>query len=67
MRLLDEIYGLQARVTGLDEQEQRLLKMFANILEGHYEVEEPKNKLTVKEYLELPGRWELIEGMLYSD
>ncbi|MFN7919314.1 MAG: hypothetical protein U0Q16_04410 [Bryobacteraceae bacterium] len=64
-RLLQEMYRLQAEPTGFNEEERRLLKMFANILESHYEVEERRNLLTVEEYLLLPGRWELLEGVLY--
>jgi hypothetical protein len=63
-RLLDEAYRLQTELTGLDADERRLLKMFANLLEGHYEVKEPRNRLTFEEYEKMPGRWELADGML---
>jgi hypothetical protein len=62
--LLDEVYRLQSGLTGLDADEQRLLKMFANLLESHYEVKEPRNRLTFEEYEKIPGRWELWDGML---
>ncbi len=64
--LLDEVYRLQSQLTDLDPQERLLLKMFANLLESHYEVREPKNALTAEEYFEVPGRWELFDGMLRS-
>jgi hypothetical protein len=38
--------------------------MFANLLESHYEVQEPRNRLTFEEYEKIPGRWELWKGML---
>jgi hypothetical protein len=41
--LLEEIYRLQGQLTGLDPDERHLLKMFANLLESHYEVKEPRN------------------------
>jgi hypothetical protein len=63
-KLLDEVYRLQSGLTGLDPDEQRFLKMFANLLESHYEVEEPRNRLTFEEYEKIPGRWELWDGML---
>jgi hypothetical protein len=66
-KLLTEIYRLQSELTDLDSEEQLLLKMFANILESHYEIAKPRNAFNVEEYLKVPGRWELIEGMLYSD
>jgi hypothetical protein len=63
-RLLDEIYRLQEVQTDLDPDERRLLKMSANLLESHYGVKEPKNRLTFEEYDKMPGRWELFDGML---
>ena len=63
-RLLEEVYLLQERLDGLDADERRLLKMFANLLEGHYQVKSPRNRLTVEEYERVPGRWELLDGML---
>ena len=63
-KLLEEIYRLQTNLTALDESEQRLLKMFANLLESHYEMKEPRNRLTADEYFKMPGRWELSDGML---
>jgi hypothetical protein len=63
-KLLDETYRLQSELTALDADEQRLLKMFANLLESHYEVKEPRNRFTVDEYMKVPGRWELLDGML---
>lgn len=66
-KLLEEIYRLQADPAGLDAYEQRLLKMCGNLLERKYKVQKPRNKLTVAEYMHLPGRWELLEGWLYPD
>ena len=63
-KLLDEAYRLQTELTGLDADERRLLKMFANLLESHYEVKEPRNRLSFEEYEKVPGRWELADGML---
>jgi hypothetical protein len=63
-RLLDEVYRLQRDLTGLDSDEQRLLKMFANLLESHYDVREQRNRLTFEEYEKVPGRFELMHGML---
>jgi hypothetical protein len=63
-RLLEETYRLQAELTDLDPDERRLLKMFANLLESHYQVKEPRNRLTFEEYDKMPGRWELPDGML---
>ena len=65
-RLLDEVYRLQRDLTEIDSDEKRLLKMFANILESHYDVRDPRNRLTVDEYEKIPGRWELIDGMLQN-
>jgi len=65
-RLLDEIYRLQGQLPDLDDDERRLLKMFANLLEGHYQVSEPRNLLTVEEYEKVPGRWELLDGLLHD-
>jgi len=61
--LLDEIYRLQSE-TEIDDDERRLLKMFANLLESHYGIPEPRNRLTFEEYVKVPGRWELWDGML---
>ena len=63
-RLLDEVYRLQKDLTEIDNDERKLLKMFANLLESHYDVPEPRNQLTFEEYEKVPGRWELIDGML---
>ena len=63
-KLLKQIYRLQSELTDLDSREQLLLKMFANLLEGHYEVKTPRNQLAFDEYRKVPGRWELIDGML---
>ena len=63
-KLLDEIYRLQNEIKDLDDGEQRLLKMCANLLESHYDVKDPRNRLTVEEYMKVPGRWELVDGML---
>jgi hypothetical protein len=40
--------------------------MCANLFEGHYEVKEPRNRLNFEEYDAVPGRWELLDGMLGS-
>jgi hypothetical protein len=63
-KLLDEIYRLQNELTNLDSEEELLLKMFANLLESHYQVTTPRNSLTSEEYLKVPGRWELLDGSL---
>ena len=63
-KLLAEVYRLQAEFTDLDAKERRLLKMFAHLLESHYDVKEPRNRLTFEEYEKIPGRWELFDGML---
>jgi len=63
-KLLEETYRLQSELTDLDDEERKLLKIFANLLESHYEVKEPRNRLTVDEYLKVPGRWEMVDGML---
>ena len=63
-RLLDEVYRLQTELTGLHAEERLLLKMFANLLESHYEVKEPRNRLTFEEFEKTPGRWEMMDGML---
>ena len=63
-QLLDEISRLQEKLTTLDEHERLLLKMFANLLETHYEIRKPQNALTSDEYDEVPGKWELWDGML---
>ena len=34
----------------MDAGGRRLLKMFANLLEGHCQVKEPRNRLTIEEY-----------------
>ncbi|HYK61019.1 MAG TPA: hypothetical protein VEV85_16425 [Bryobacteraceae bacterium] len=49
-KLLAEVYRLQAELTDLDAKERRLLKMFAHLLESHYDVKEPRNRLTFEEY-----------------
>lgn len=49
-KLLAEVYRLQAEFTDLDAKERRLLKMFAHLLESHYDVKEPRNRLTFEEY-----------------
>jgi hypothetical protein len=66
-KLLDEINRLREDPTGMDEYERLLLKMFGNLLESYHEVRAPKSRLTVDEYVELPGRWELMNGMLHDD
>jgi hypothetical protein len=63
-KLLEETYRLQGELTDLDDEERKLLKMFANLLESHYEVKAPRNRLNEDEYLKVPGRWELVDGML---
>ena len=65
-KLLDEVYRLQGQLTDIDAEERRLLKMFANLLESHYEIKEPRNRLTFEEYEKIPGRWELFDGMLQN-
>lgn len=66
-KLLDEINRLQQELSELNERERLLLKMFANLLESHYKVKKPQNALTSEEYFKVPGRWELLDGMLHWD
>ena len=61
-KLLDE----EGQLTEIDAEERSLLKMFANLLESHYEVKEPRNRLTFEECEKIPGRWELFDGMLQN-
>ena len=63
-RLLDEVYRLQRDLSEISNDEGRLLKMFANLLESHYGIPEPRNRLTFEEYERILGRWELMDGML---
>jgi hypothetical protein len=63
-KLLDEVYHLQRELADIDDHERLLLKMFANLLESHYDVKEPRTPLTFEEYEAVPGRWELVDGML---
>jgi hypothetical protein len=63
-KLLDAIYRAQDDFPDLDGRERLLLKMCANLFENHYEVKNPRNRLTVEEYEKVPGRWELFDGML---
>ncbi len=63
-KLLDEIYRIQNEFPDLDSRESLLLKMCANLLEDYYEVKNPLNRFTVEEYMKVPGRWELLDGML---
>jgi hypothetical protein len=62
-KLLEEIYRVQRELTNLDDRERLLLKMCANLLESHYEVK-PQNGLTSEEYFQVPGRFEMVDGML---
>ena len=64
-KLLDEINRLQTELPELDKHERLVLKMCANLLESHHRVRTPKNRLTVDEYFEVPGKFELIDGMLH--
>jgi len=64
--LLEQIYRLQRELPDLDAEEALLLKMAANLFESHYNVKDPLNRLTIDEYEKVPGRWELIGGMLSS-
>ena len=66
-KILDEINRLQKELPGLDEYERLLLKMCANLLESYHEVRAPQSRLTAEEYFEMPGRWELMDGMLHYD
>jgi hypothetical protein len=63
-KLLDAIYRLQEDFPDLDDRERLLLKMCANLFEDYYEVKDPRNRLTFEEYEKVPGRWELLDGML---
>ena len=66
-KLIDEIYRVQAECKEISDRDRLLLKMFANILEVEHGVRKPQNRLVADEYFELPGRWELLEGMLHWD
>lgn len=66
-KLLDEIERLQDESYGFDPYEHLLLKMCANMLESYYEVRTPKHRLKAEEYFEVPGRFELWDGMLHWD
>jgi hypothetical protein len=63
-KLLEEIYRLQREFTDLDDRERILLKISANLFESYYEVKVPRNQFTIEEYEKVPGRWELVQGML---
>jgi hypothetical protein len=63
-KLLDAIYRLQNDFPDLNSRERLLLKMCANLFEDYYEVKSPRNRLTFEEYDQVPGRWELLDGML---
>ena len=63
-KLLDAIYRLQDDFPDLHSRERLLLKMCANLFEDYYEVKNPRNRLTVEECEKVPGRWELLDGML---
>ncbi len=58
-KLLEVVYRLQEQLEGLDADARRLL-MFANLLEGHYAVREPRSRLTFEEYAKIPGRWAIV-------
>jgi hypothetical protein len=53
-----------ARFPDLDDRERILLKISANLFESYYEIKNPRNQLTIEEYEKVPGRWELMHGML---
>ena len=63
-KVLDELSRLQKELPELDPHERLILKMCLNLLESHYEVRNPQNRLTDEEYLAVPGRWEFQNGML---
>jgi hypothetical protein len=62
-RLLNEIYRLQTELTGIGWYDQMILKMIANLLESHHGVT-ARSGFTFEEFCQVPGRWELIDGML---
>ena len=66
-KLLDEINRLRQELPGLDDHERLLLKMVANLLESHHHVRAPQNTFTIDEYLKVPDRFELVDGMLHYD
>jgi hypothetical protein len=55
-KLVDEIHRLQPDFPDLDSRERLLLKMCANLFEDYYEGKNPRNRLTVEEYENVPGR-----------
>jgi hypothetical protein len=63
-KVLDQIYRIQAEVTDMDVHERLLVKMCANLLESYHHIRSPKNRLSDEEYFAVPGRWELMDGML---
>jgi hypothetical protein len=65
-KLLEEIYRLQTEVSDLDPEARHILTMCANLLKSHYEVKEARNRLTFEEFDDMPGRWDLVDGMLMS-
>lgn len=62
--LLEGFYRLQGECADADPGGKQILKLCANLLESHYHVAEPRNRFTFEEYDALPGRWEMINGML---
>lgn len=64
LRVLEELNRIRTELTDLDPHDKLILKMCANLLESHHEVRNPQSRFTEEEYLALPGRWELCDGML---
>jgi hypothetical protein len=62
--ILDEIYRLQSGSPNLDPHERLILKACANLLETHHNMPSPRNRLTEEEFLAIPQRLELVNGML---
>jgi hypothetical protein len=62
--ILAEIHRLQSESPDLDPHERLILKACANLLETHRNVPSPRNRLTEEEFLAIPQRLDLVNGML---
>ena len=67
--LLDEIHALQDRYAGANLHERQVLDLAASLLETVYEEETGRppdrvTRMTVDDYMEMPNRFELLEGRI---
>ena len=69
MTLLDELCQIYERRKNDSEKERRILKMAICVLDNMQErpPRHPCVSFTRDEMVDLPGRWELIEGQLVVD